>query len=324
MSEDEGSGEGEPAAVKSTMRKGKVGNKKGKGARMTGAHVERALESANTSVAPPKRTGRSSTSFLPPGPTVSSSHPCINCKPAVTATGEETGEESNGEDGEESNGEGSDVGEAKDVDKLTSHDQLVEAIDLSAKEKEVVRFGPPRGRHQTKSSSNHPEPITEDVDKSTSHDQLAWISIFLVLHLLSRKNLLMGLHILQEVCCVGDPIGEVPQDIAPLAIGHINVTIVQQPPSDAVIENATSLLNVRSPCYDTLGPILKKVAKSYSPVHKHNYHVYILDYKQWSIMGHYNVVVEEDETAVWEEDETGKVTHILLEKDHEQVVVEHY
>ena len=29
-------------------------------------------------------------------------------------------------------------------------------------------------------------------------------------------------------------------------------------------------------------------------------------------MGHYNVVVEEDETAVWEEEEIGKVTHILL------------
>ena len=29
-------------------------------------------------------------------------------------------------------------------------------------------------------------------------------------------------------------------------------------------------------------------------------------------MGHYNLVVEEDETAVWEEDEIGKVTHILL------------
>jgi hypothetical protein len=29
-------------------------------------------------------------------------------------------------------------------------------------------------------------------------------------------------------------------------------------------------------------------------------------------MGRYNVVLEEDEEAVWEEDEGGKVTHILL------------
>ena len=29
-------------------------------------------------------------------------------------------------------------------------------------------------------------------------------------------------------------------------------------------------------------------------------------------MGCYNVVVEDDEEAVWKEDEIGKVTHILL------------
>jgi hypothetical protein len=37
-----------------------------------------------------------------------------------------------------------------------------------------------------------------------------------------------------------------------------------------------------------------------------------LDKKQWSIMGCYNVVVEDDEQAIWEEDDIGKVTHILL------------
>ena len=29
-------------------------------------------------------------------------------------------------------------------------------------------------------------------------------------------------------------------------------------------------------------------------------------------MGRYNIVVEDDEAAVWEEDEGSKVTHILL------------
>ena len=29
-------------------------------------------------------------------------------------------------------------------------------------------------------------------------------------------------------------------------------------------------------------------------------------------MGHYNIVVEGDEAAIWEEDEGGKVIHILL------------
>ena len=40
--------------------------------------------------------------------------------------------------------------------------------------------------------------------------------------------------------------------------------------------------------------------------------MYVLDQQQWSIMGHYNVVVEDDEDVVWEKDEGGNVTHILL------------
>ena len=73
---------------------------------------------------------------------------------------------------------------------------------------------------------------------------------------------------------VGDPIGDVAQDVAPLSYGCINVTIVQQHPSDVVIEYPTSLLNVKSPCYDTLGPLLKKVAKSYSPVCSKYWNIY--------------------------------------------------
>ena len=73
---------------------------------------------------------------------------------------------------------------------------------------------------------------------------------------------------------IGDPIGDVAQDVAPLSNGRINVMIVQQPPSDVVIKNPTSLLNVKSPCYDTLGPLLKKVAKSYSPVHSKYWNIY--------------------------------------------------
>ena len=73
---------------------------------------------------------------------------------------------------------------------------------------------------------------------------------------------------------VGDPIGDVAQDVAPLSYGCINVTIVQQHPSDVVIEYPTSLLNVKSPRYDTLGPLLKKVAKSYSPVRSKYWNIY--------------------------------------------------
>ena len=37
-----------------------------------------------------------------------------------------------------------------------------------------------------------------------------------------------------------------------------------------------------------------------------------MDQQQWSILGRYNVVVEDDEDVVWEKDEGGNFTHILL------------
>jgi hypothetical protein len=65
---------------------------------------------------------------------------------------------------------------------------------------------------------------------------------------------------------IGDPFETMPQDIQPLPRGQINVMIVKQPPSDVIVENPTSHLKVMSPCYETLGPLLKNMAKSYSPV----------------------------------------------------------
>ena len=65
---------------------------------------------------------------------------------------------------------------------------------------------------------------------------------------------------------IGDPFEDMEPDVKPLARGQINVIIVQQPPGDLIIENPTSHLKVISPCYETLAPLLKKVAKSYSPV----------------------------------------------------------
>lgn len=65
---------------------------------------------------------------------------------------------------------------------------------------------------------------------------------------------------------IGDPFDTVQQEVKPLSRGRINLTIVQQPPADVVIENPTSHLKVLSPCYETFAPLMKKVAKSYSPV----------------------------------------------------------
>ena len=67
---------------------------------------------------------------------------------------------------------------------------------------------------------------------------------------------------------IGDPfqVDDMQPEVRPLSRGRINVTIVQQPPEDVIIENPTSHLKVLSPCYETFAPLMKKVAKSYSPV----------------------------------------------------------
>ena len=65
---------------------------------------------------------------------------------------------------------------------------------------------------------------------------------------------------------IGDPFDDIRQEVRPLSRGRINLTIVEQPPGDVIIENPTSHLKVLSPCYETFAPLMKKVAKSYSPV----------------------------------------------------------
>src|SRR5277367_352014 len=65
---------------------------------------------------------------------------------------------------------------------------------------------------------------------------------------------------------IGDPFNDTGEEVRPLSRGRINVMIVQQPPENVVIENPTSHLKVMSPCYETFAPLIKKVARSYSPV----------------------------------------------------------
>ena len=101
-----------------------------------------------------------SPSFLPPAPTISSSHSRINCEPEVTAAGEEvSGEESNEEDGDEGD----------EVDEGDEGDEVDEGSDGKD-----IWFGPPRGRQQAKSGSTHEEPLA----KGTI---LFYVSIFYLL-----------------------------------------------------------------------------------------------------------------------------------------------
>ena len=75
---------------------------------------------------------------------------------------------------------------------------------------------------------------------------------------------------------IGDPFDDMQQEVRPLSRGRINLTIVEHPPGDVIIENPTSHLKVLSPCYETFAPLMKKVAKSYSPVRSKYFIISIL------------------------------------------------
>ena len=66
-------------------------------------------------------------------------------------------------------------------------------------------------------------------------------------------------------------IDDMQQEVRPLSRGRINLTVVGHPPEDFIVENPTSHLKVLSPCYETFAPLMKKVVKSYSPVHSKYY-----------------------------------------------------
>ncbi|KAF8868807.1 hypothetical protein CPB84DRAFT_1695351 [Gymnopilus junonius] len=51
-----------------------------------------------------------------------------------------------------------------------------------------------------------------------------------------------------------------------LAQGHVDLTIVHQPPRTLTI-NESSVIKVRAPCHISMGPLLRHVARSYSPMH---------------------------------------------------------
>ena len=230
--------------------------------------VERVLALARTSVAPPERSARLSTAFfLPPAPTLSGSRTCVDREPEITTT---CGNTSESED---------EVEEVSDdeVEKVLDDEGLEEnALDEELDNKVVppLHFGPPKGRTKSVASQSK-----ENINSNFFlYSTLSHLIIILVSNLPASERelpangssrltggILRG-HALGNTPNIGDSFEDMEPDIKPLARGWINVTIVQQPPGDLIIENPTSHLKVMLPCYGTMAPLLKKVAKSYSPV----------------------------------------------------------
>lgn len=126
--------------------------------------VEHTLETAGTSVAPPKRTARSGTdSVLPPKPTLSSSRVRVNREPASARS--ESDEDGDGEEAEEKgksidrDGDDSDeIGDEREAEGKSGNEDedMYEEQDAP-----VMRFGPPKVAKVVKghSGSGHVKPV---------------------------------------------------------------------------------------------------------------------------------------------------------------------
>ena len=199
----------------------------------------------------------------------------MNHEPVVAIAHKDTSEEESDKDetGDSDDGKG---GGGKSDDEEENSDEERKVLPS-------LQFGPPKGSHSCQVK------VVVSYDHSVEGDILFLFCYFI--YLLSYPFLDVDLsnlpppeksvpangsshstggvlhgHALGNAPNIGDPFETMPQDIQPLPHGQINVTIVQQPPSDIIVENPTSHLKVISPCYETLGPLVKKVAKSYSPV----------------------------------------------------------
>ena len=153
--------------------------------------------------------------------------------------------------------EGSDEDETGDSDdgKGRKSDDEEEYSDEKRKACPSLWFGPPKGSHscQVKVVVSHDHSVEGDILFLFSYFIYLLSYPFLDVDLsnlpppeksvpangssCSTGGVLHG-HALGNAPNIGDPFETMPQDIQPLPRGWINVTIVQQPPSDIIVENS--------------------------------------------------------------------------------------
>ncbi len=48
--------------------------------------------------------------------------------------------------------------------------------------------------------------------------------------------------------------------------GHVNLSIVNQPPRTLSVDETSSVIKLMAPCHQSMGPLLKHVSHAYSPI----------------------------------------------------------
>ena len=72
--------------------------------------------------------------------------------------------------------------------------------------------------------------------------------------------------LIDDIYNSGDTLPSAPEADAIIPDGRIVLSIVDRPPRSLTIGETDSVIKIPTPCYPTMGPILKHMSRSYSPV----------------------------------------------------------
>jgi hypothetical protein len=141
--------------------------------------------------------------------------------------------------------------------------------------------------------------------------------------------LTLNFRLIEDIHNLGDPLSSAPEEYALRPDGRVMLSIVDQPPHSLTIDETNSVIRVPTPCYPTMGPILKHLVRSYSPVESKVYitlsslftkslnlelnkQLYVFDKQEWIMLGRYWVAVEDNADSYWKEEENGMLMKILV------------
>jgi hypothetical protein len=78
--------------------------------------------------------------------------------------------------------------------------------------------------------------------------------------------LTLNFRLIDDIHNLGDPLSSAPEEDTLRPDGRVMLSIVDQPPHSLTIDETNSVIRVPTPCYPTMGPILKHLVRSHSPV----------------------------------------------------------
>ncbi|KAF8814415.1 hypothetical protein BYT27DRAFT_7082360 [Phlegmacium glaucopus] len=104
-------------------------------------------------------------------------------------------------------------------------------------------------------------------------------------------------------------------DLGP-AMGKVYLYFCNTDPGQFNLASVKPTGTVKCAISPTVGPVLKTVARKFSPVRDNKRRIYTLEDDSWSLKGRFNIAEEEDEDISWTKTESGEYVAHLLAVSH--------